>query len=515
MIGGHATLDITWNGRGHVATGEREHVIGLSVADNGEKGVVARWRFDGEILVVDGEAFGYLPLFVAQAENRIIVGTSPIALVAAGAPGDIDREAVGLFLRIGFYLGERTPFKHIRVAPRGKRLTWTRGVSSVSGAGMTIVPASIRTVEEGVAGYCDLFRTAMRRRPPTQERFAMPLSGGRDSRMMLLDSLELGHRPTALVNLAGGEHSDHPDAVIARHLASRVGIPLVAAAARSPWIESEARKHVTGGLLVLEHTWMMPLWDTLRASYPCWYDGLGAGAITRGDLCKESCWTKYQRGEWTEFLREFASYALGVSDETVRRLARIADWIEPSEESAVAVLREELDVHAGAANPMTSFSFTNWGGRAIGLNPFMLCAPVRDIHTPFMDADLTRFLLGYPIDLALKDDLQTACVRRMHPAFADVPFDKDLPKWKRKRKPFARAISGRLATVRHMAASAGRFRSVGMPAAIKGDARLVPILTVLAMLERASTAHGAKELIDEFGFDSAADRGSLARHRVP
>ena len=514
MIAGHATLSVSWDGRSHIAIGEREHVLGLSVKDNGEKGVVARWHFDGETLVVEGEPYGYLPLFVSLLADRIIVGTSPIALVAAGAPGDIDREALGLYLRIGFYLGERTPFKHIKVAPRGKRLTWSRGEVKITGPGMAIVPASIRSVEEGVSGYCDHFRTAMKRRPPTHERFAMPLSGGRDSRMMLLDSLALGHRPTACVNLAGGEHSDHPDAIIARQLAARVNVPLVAAAAKSPWIESEARKHVTGGLLVTEHTWMMPLWDTLRASYPCWYDGLGAGAITRSDLNKESCRTKYQRGEWTEFLREFVSYAVGVSDDTIRRLAQRVDWIEPSEESAVAVMREELDLYAGAANPMTAFSFANWGGRAIALNPYMLCATVRDIHTPFMDADLTRFLLGYPIELALKDDLQTACVKRMHPTFADVPFDKDLPKWKRKKKPLVQAVSGRLATVRHVAASAGRFRGIGLPAALQGDARLVPILTVLAMLDRSSTTNGAKELLEEYGFDSRADRASLDRHRV-
>lgn len=521
LLHGHAVLDVRWTReRGAVAVGRREHELGLSVKDaaGNEKGIVGRWRFDGTRLVIETDPFGYLPIFVWVGpsngnEARIIVGTSPIAVVAAGAPGEPDREELGLWCRVGLCLGERTLFRHVRLAPRGKTMTWEAGAVTTAGPGLPVIPSTIRTVEEGVQGYCDLFRAAMERRPPVGD-FAMPLSGGRDSRMMLLDCIALGRRPAACVTLSGGTGSDHPDGVIARELARRVGVPLVEVEARSTWIESEARKHVTGGLLVLEHTWMMPLWDTLRSSYGCWYDGLGCGAITRGDLCKESCLDRYRRGAWEELTREFASYALGVNEATLADLARASGWIEPSHESAVALVQEEFARFDGAANPLTAMSFTNWGGRAISLNPYMLCATHRAIHTPFMDQDLVRFLLGYPIELALKDDLQTACVRRMHPAFADVPFDKDLPKPKKHTKPLAKAIAGRLATVRHMLRGGGSFRGVGIARALRGDARTVPVVAALALLERAGTQAGAEGLLAEFGFGSDADRRSLAAHRV-
>lgn len=521
MLHGHAVLDVRWRReRGYTANGQREHQLGLSVKDaqGNEKGIVGRWRFDGSQLVIEPDPFGYLPIFVwigpaNDDEARIIVGTSPIAVVAAGAPGEPDREELGLWCRVGLCLGERTLFKHVRLTPRGKTLAWREGRVTLTGPGLPIIPTSIKSVEEGVQGYCDLFRQAMERRHPVGE-FAMPLSGGRDSRMMLLDCIALGRRPKACVTLSGGPGSDHPDGVIARMLAKRVGVPLVEVEARSKWIESEARKHVTGGLLVLEHTWMMPLWDTLRASYGCWYDGLGCGAITRGDLCKDTCLDRYRRGAWEEFTREFASYALGVNDETLGELARISGWIEPSHDNAVELVKEEFARFEGAANPLTAMSFANWGGRAISLNPYMLCATHPAIHTPFMDQDLVRFLFGYPIELALKDDLQTACVKRMHPDFADVPFDKDLPKPKKHKKPILKAIGGRLATIRHMSANGGSFRSLGMSKAFRGDARTVPVVAALALLERAGTQAGATELLATYGFDSALDRASLAAHRV-
>ncbi len=526
MIQQHAVLDLRWSREsGYAASGEREHTIGLSVKgeDGSEKGIVGGWRFDGESLVITPDPFGYLPIFVwqqaaSEGESRIIVGTSPIALVAAGAPGEPDREELGLWCRFGLCLGERTLFRHIRLTPRGKTLTWTKGVARVEGPGLPIIPTAIRTVEEGVQGYCDLFRQAMRRRAPVSERgneFAMPLSGGRDSRMMLLDCIALGRTPKACVTLSGGPESDHPDAVIARELSRRVGVPLIEVEARSKWIESEARKHVTGGLLVLEHTWMMPLWDTLRASFTCWYDGLGCGAITRGDLCKQSCLDRYRRGDWAEFTREFASYALGVKDETLGDLARRVPWLEPSFESAVSLVREEFARFEGAANPLTAMTFANWGGRAISLNPYMLCGTHRAIHTPFMDVDLVRFLLGYSIEHALVDDLQTACVRRMHPEFANVPFDKDLPKPKKhQRKSLPTKIAGRLATMRHMAAEGGSFRSIGLARAMRGDSRTVPVVAALALLERATTQAGALDLLMSYGFGSPADSASLAAHRV-
>jgi hypothetical protein len=521
MISGHAVLDVRWHPvRGTTAAGDRAHVLGLSVPDErgGETAPVARWSLDGDVLRIESDAFGYQPLFhwtgEVDGEHRIIVGTSPIAVVAAGAPGEPDREELGLWCRVGLCLGERTLFKHVRLVPRGSVLSWSKGRLEQTGAGMPVVPASIRSVEEWVQGYCDLFRQAMRRRAPIGERFAMPLSGGRDSRMMLLDALELGHRPAACVTLSGGPRSNHPDAVIARMLAGRHGLPLHEVAARSPWIESETRKHVLGGLLVLEHTWMMPLWDTLRASFGCWYDGLGCGAITRGDLCKASCLAKYKAGAWSDLTREFASYALGVSDARLTELAGIAPWIEPSFESATALVAEEFRRFEGAANPLTAMSFTNWGGRAISLNPYMLCATVRAIHTPFMDRDLVAFLLGYPIERALENDLQTDAVRRMHPKEADVPFDKDLPKPKKTRKPIVKAISGRLTTMRERWSRGGSFRTIGALAAARGDARLVQVVTALALLEQASTQSGAKALLDEFGFDSRPDRASLERHRI-
>jgi asparagine synthase (glutamine-hydrolysing) len=516
MIAGHAVLDLRWDGSAHVATGEREHTLGLSVIEGGvEKGMVARWRFDGETLVVEGEPYGYHPLFVYETANRIIVGTSPIALVAAGADPAIDREAIGLYLRIGFYLGERTPFRHIRLAPRGKTLRWTRGHASAIGPGLTIVPPTIRSIEEGIEGYCDLFRTAMRRRPPTaghERSFAMPLSGGRDSRMMLLGSLENGFTPATCVNISGGERADHPDAVVARMLCERTGVPLRSVDSRAPWIENETRKHVLGGLLAMEHTWMMPLWDTLRAEYPCWYDGLGAGAITRGDLCKPSCLEKYRSGAWREFMAEFTSYAFSLPEETIHRLAKTVDWIDPSLDTAIGLVREELSRSYGAANPLTSFSFMNWGGRAISLNPNMLCATVRDIHTPFMDADLVRFLLGYPIEFALENDLQTDAVKRLYPSFADVPFDKDLPKWKRPRKPLFQALAGRVSTMCTLHSSSRTFGAMGAAAALKGDGRTTTMLTMLGLLEQASSKDGASRLLRDWGFGSDADRRSLARY---
>lgn len=517
MIQQHAVLDLRWNlQRGYSVIGDVDHKIGLSVkkANGNEKGVFGGWTFNGVSLVISPDPFGYLPIFVwlgsaDEYEARIIVGTSPIALVGAGAPGEPDREALGLWCRIGFCLGERTLFKHIRLAPRGKITTWSKGKATYEGPGVQIVPTTIRSIEEGVQGYCDLFRAAMHRRLLTEE-FAMPLSGGRDSRMMLLESISLGKRPKACVTLSSGPTSNHPDTVLARELSKRVNVPLIEVESRSHWIASETRKHVTGGLLALEHTWMMPLWDMLRANYSCWFDGLGCGAITRGDLLKETVLGHYRRRAWGELTREFASYAFGLNDETLTDLASRVPWVEASFDNAVALVKEEFDHFEGAANPLTAMSFANWGGRAISLNPYMLCATHQSIHTPFMDYDLVQFLMGYPVELALKDDLQTTCVQRMYPTFADIPFDKDLPKPTKIKRPITRALTNRLATIHHILKIIGPLKGVGLSKAISGDTRTLSVIIALDLLSRASTSSGAKELLSAFGFGSALDRTSLA-----
>ena len=60
------------------------------------------------------DPFGFVPLFRWDSNTGPIVRPSLAALVDAGAPTTFDYDALSVFLRLGFFLGDDTPFASIR-----------------------------------------------------------------------------------------------------------------------------------------------------------------------------------------------------------------------------------------------------------------------------------------------------------------------------------------------------------------------------------------------------------------
>jgi asparagine synthetase B (glutamine-hydrolysing) len=121
--------------------------------------------------------------------------------VEAGAPTGFDEAALAVFLRLGFFLGDDTPFQSIRTLPPDGTLTWEAGTVTISGGYRFVRPQRLSR-DAAIDGFIDLFRQAMSRRPPAGQDVVVPLSGGRDSRHILLELCESGHRPSYTVTIS-------------------------------------------------------------------------------------------------------------------------------------------------------------------------------------------------------------------------------------------------------------------------------------------------------------------------
>jgi hypothetical protein len=122
----------------------------------------------------------------------LLVSPSLVKLVEAGAPTGFDEAALAVFLRLGFFLGDDTPFQSIRTLPRTARSP-EAGTVTISGGYRFVRPQRLSR-DAAIDGFIDLFRQAMSRRPPVGQDVVVPLSGGRDSRHILLELCESGHR---------------------------------------------------------------------------------------------------------------------------------------------------------------------------------------------------------------------------------------------------------------------------------------------------------------------------------
>src|SRR4051812_19658994 len=127
---------VTTSGTGPCVRGVASHVVTVNALGD----PFLAWRWDGETLVVRNDPFGLIPAFVYRRGREIAVSTSLQKLLDEGARSNIDHAALAVFLRLGFFVGDDTPFEDIRALPPGATLVWNHAGCEIAG-GVRIVPA--------------------------------------------------------------------------------------------------------------------------------------------------------------------------------------------------------------------------------------------------------------------------------------------------------------------------------------------------------------------------------------
>jgi asparagine synthase (glutamine-hydrolysing) len=169
------------------------------------------------------DRIGCRPLYVATAGGAVAFATSMRSLLAAGAPGDVDGDAIVRSLILGYVPAPRTAVAAIRqvgagecwqLAPKERVYRYFRPRERIT-RGRTLAAAARR-----LDGALDL---AVRTSLPSEGRVGAFLSGGIDSSLVLARLHELG-RPVEAFTLHFGDHLPgeirYAEAV-ARHL----GVP--------------------------------------------------------------------------------------------------------------------------------------------------------------------------------------------------------------------------------------------------------------------------------------------------
>ena len=94
----------------------------LPLRDGVADGIFAGWTWDGSRLVVRTDRYGASPLFLWASKTQIAVSPSLLAILECGAPADLDGPALSVFLRLGYFLGDDTPFTAIRTVAPGAEM---------------------------------------------------------------------------------------------------------------------------------------------------------------------------------------------------------------------------------------------------------------------------------------------------------------------------------------------------------------------------------------------------------
>lgn len=377
----------------------------------------AGWNWDGERLRAHTGRYGFRPLFVRRLADGVAVSPSLVRLMAIGGPLPIDDSAMAVFLRIGFFVGEDTPFRDVRVLPPGGRLEWCDGVVSVE-ATYPRVRASTMTRAAALDAYIELFRDAVRRCGPGERSNVVPLSGGRDSRHILFELCASGFPPERCLTLRNYPPRGSRDVVVATEIARAVGVTHELIDEIPSRASAELRKNLITHFCADEHAWFMALADRLSGQNVAVWDGIAGDVLSNGHRLEAPHLALARAGNIEDL-------AQSLLDESAMRMVPPAMAARWSREAAVARLTEELRHHLDAPNPIGSYFFWNRTRREIALVPFGLWNVAGSVRTPYLDPAVFDLLASLPAEMFLDKRFHPDAIRRAYPAHAYLRFDTE------------------------------------------------------------------------------------------
>ncbi len=400
------------------ATGSERAVLGYP-----RDGMSVEWEFDGRDLTLRNDRYGIYPAFYVNKGRHFAVSSSLSTLFDEGASPALDDRAMAFFVRLGYFLGEDTPFQDIRALPPGARIAWDGQSTTVTGQRPQVKQESIDR-DSAIDGYIELFRRAMARRPPGVAEFGLPLSGGRDSRHIFLELCRTKHVPRFCVSgrKVGGREED---VTVAKLVAAATNVPHREVAPSADPFGDDLRKNRLTGFCADEHGWFVPVADYLTANTRVVYDGLAGDVLSAGNFLTSKLFKLYAAGNYGEFAETLMSPERELFIERALAPEFRRRW---NRELARDRLLEELPKHAEAANPFGSYRFWNRTRRETALSPYVLLGGIETVYLPYLDPELFDFLTSLPVSVMIDGNFHTDTIARAYPEYAHLRYeDKTLP----------------------------------------------------------------------------------------
>jgi hypothetical protein len=405
-----------------VTDGATSCSLGLPLEQAGRplpEGVFTSWKWDGQELRATNCRYGMCPLFYYVTPDEFCISSSLLTLLQRGAPRILDHAALAVFLRLGFFLGEDTPFHSIRQLPPNAVLRWRDGHMDLA---TSLVQCKLQPISRAAAveGYASLFRAAIQRRLPQGNEFVMPISGGRDSRHILFELMTAGQQPKFCVTARHFPPRPNPDLEVAKNLCTALNLRHVVLELPASRVLTEQRKNVQTHFCTEEHAWALAMADRLRGETRVLYDGIAGGILSACAFQSEEKLQLYY-GDMQGLARTLLESR--TNENVIRRLLTPDFYSCVAPELAVERLNAELKRHANSPNPVQSFYFWNRTRRAVALLPFGILKDFQ-VHAPYLDHDLYDFLTSLPPEIVLDHQFHNETIQMTYPQYRDIPFEQ-------------------------------------------------------------------------------------------
>jgi asparagine synthase (glutamine-hydrolysing) len=223
--------------RGHVLrTHSDTEVLVHLYEDHGERLVehlrgmfaFAIWDADQDVLLLGRDRFGIKPLYVALHHDRLAFASELKALVAAGeSDRTLDRDALDLYLQLGYIPAPYTPFTDVRKLPPAHTLSWRRGEAPAMRRYWNLPSSTEEPTGDVLEQVRAAFDDSVAAHLVADVPIAAFLSGGIDSSAVVSSMAVLGYQSRAFTARYHGSGAAGTDEVpLAQALCNKWGVPL-------------------------------------------------------------------------------------------------------------------------------------------------------------------------------------------------------------------------------------------------------------------------------------------------
>lgn len=389
-------------------------------------GMFAQWSWDGETLQAQVDPLGYFTLFVYAKDGQLGVSPSILRLLEHGADPAPDPVALAVFHRLGFFVDGDTPFAHIQALPPGGRLTWKHGKLDIQGKP---VSPGLRNLsrDQAVEAIIEIPRAAIRRFVEGwQGPIGLPLSGGRDSRHILLEMVRQRRKPDTCVTFHHGGRAHNAEVQAARAVAARAGVHHTVLGHPRMRLRDSLRGILMTQLCSDEHAQMMPMHDFLSdmgASHGmAAIDGIGGDILTNPDDSAAEFMALSRMGDYESIARRLAAGHARVISRPWHQGGAGALLSADLEEAAIARIADAIRAHDHAPDPYQAFWFWNRTRREISFVSTGVMGGAAMVFCPYLDLDMVDLGLSLPWSVTQDQMLHDDAIGRAFPDCADIPF---------------------------------------------------------------------------------------------
>jgi len=372
---------------------------------------------------VFSDRLGIVPLFVSHQGDRFVVASSLRECARHVSHLEFDFDALAVFLRLGYFLGADTPFTQIKVVSPNTEIHVSAGSVHFEQKSNFPKPSMIGYSRASVAAhYCDLLESAIFVRR-LERRLGLPLTGGRDSRHLLLAMNARNVLPDVAVTCGRLGEFD-PDVLVARQLADLYGVPHVTNVPAPPFsVRRERDKNANTSYLTDEHQWVPDVSDELkRQRVQLVFDGIGGDVLSNGLMFTESLLAAFRKGDGVAVADRLMAGRTKELPHLSERLQLSLSW-----ERAKERIRREAAKFYERPNPVLSFIFENRTRREIALAPVCLLDKF-EVAMPYLDEDIVAFLQALPAEDYGRPGFHDETIAARYPASLAVPYGGKLAK---------------------------------------------------------------------------------------